>query len=210
MVENALEKVQNLQISTFNYTPSIKTFKFKPGVLNNWILYLMKNEYFIKEINNSFAETDDISNIIIGMLECIIKTCKKINSNKNNFSSKFLKTNELFTFGLEYLLKTIKNDKYLHDIFLKFDSFIYEHIPKFIKIIVTKHSNNIITPQSIFNYFYKSLIFNKNLDIDYNIILSLLVGDEKITQYDILYKPMCNEYFIPFFYYIIKNKNSLC
>lgn len=169
----------------------------------------MKNEHFVKEINSAFSEIDDINNIILGMLDCIIKTCKKINSNKNNFSPKFLKTNELFAIGLEYLLDTIKSNNYLHETFLNFDSFIHEHIPKFIKIIVTKHSNNIITPQSIFNYFYKNLIYNKNLDIDYTIILSFLVGDDKITQHDILYKPMCNNYFIPFFYYILKNKNSL-
>lgn len=143
------------------------------------------------------------------MLDCIIKTCKKIHVRKN-VNSKFLNTLSLFILGLEYTFDYIKNDKFLYNVFINFDSFINENISKFIKIIVTSLSVFSISPVSVSNYFYKNLLHDKNIGIDYNIILSLLLGDEKITAQNIMYISMSDrKHFIPLFYHIIKNKNLL-
>lgn len=199
-----------MQVFNFEYKRCITNFKLKDGILNNWAVFLFKQEWFILEVNSAFIEISEENEIIFIMLDYIVKVCKN-NLNNQNISSKVLKTLELFSLGIEYILKYINEDKYAHELFLSFDKFIIDNIPKFIKTIIAKHSLNSLPPSAISNYFYKNVLHNHNVCIDYNIILSLLIGNNNITKDNIMYIPVFDEnckHFIPLFYLkMLKMKN---
>lgn len=211
MVEEAFKNVEKIQTYKFEYKSSIDTRNLNIGLgkMSIWLSYLLKHQLFVQELNSAFTLLScSMSNIIISMLQCTLKTCKAVLQTSKH--SKFYITLELFILGLEYVIDSINKDKNLSDLFLKFDKFITENISNFVKIIVTKKSQT-LTPLMINNYFDKHLsLSSRNLNIEYTLILSLLIGNSKNTPNNILYLQLSNDkHFIPYLYFCINQNQNI-
>lgn len=204
------ERTDSLQISEFKYNPTIQQFNFKRGILQKWSHFLLKQEWFISALNSEFCEIANDDRVIFNMMDRIIKVCHGNLYNKD-ISPKVLKTLELFSLGMEFILRYINENVSVYNVFLNFDKFIKDNTPKFIKAIVTKNSRpknvtdrNDLSPKSIFNYFYENLLHDKYIDcIDYNIILSFLVGDSNTRRNVVYDMEINNDFFVPLFYIIL-------
>lgn len=187
-----------------------KDYKYKPGSLNINLLYLLESERFVSDINNEFSNLNVGNNTIINMLDCIIKICENLISIKyNNEDIRFLYAIQWFNMGIQTILKNIKSDKHLSTIFFKFDDFIRDNIENFIKFLSCREAHGKTRPSNISSYFYRNLIFDDNINVDYNIILSLLVGDDILLPNNNLYSICTSKnIFVPLFYCIIKTYNK--